>query len=106
MEIPLFMLYSRFFCGCHTNSRLSILRDFAEMHIEFQSFLQSSLLGESAKKGHLNFRVSLRKRKFKDFETRHSLFDNFFWSKIERNRPKLMTALVTHQILNTGSSKV
>ena len=78
IRIPLFMLYSTFFCGCHMNQRLAILRDFAEVCIEFRSFLQSLLLRESTKKGRLNFRVSLWERKFKDIETRRSLFYNFF----------------------------
>ena len=77
------------------------------MCIEFRRFLQSSLLRESTKKGHLNFWVSLWKRKCKDFEIRRSLFDIFFLtSNTERNRPKLMTALVTDQLLNTGVRKV
>ena len=78
MRIPLFMLYSKFVCGRQTNPRLAILRDFAEKCIEFRSFLQSSLLRESTKKGRLNFQVSLWKRKFKDFETRSGIFNNFF----------------------------
>ena len=57
MRIPLFTLYSKFLCGCHANPRLAILRDFAEVCIEFWSFLQSLLLRESTKRGRLNFRV-------------------------------------------------
>ena len=78
MQIPLFMLYSKSFCGCHTKPLLAILRDFAEVYIEFQNFLRSSLLGESAKSVCLNFRVSLWKRNFQDFGARRSLFDNLF----------------------------
>ena len=68
------MLYSKFLCGRHKNQRLATLRDFAEVCIEFRGFLQSSLLRKSTKKGRLNFRVSLWKKKFKDFKTRGSLF--------------------------------
>ena len=78
MRIPLFMLYSKFFCGYHTNPRLATLRDFAEVWIEFRSFLQFLFMREITKTGHLNCRVPLWKRKFKDFETGCSLFDNFF----------------------------
>ena len=63
MRIPLFMFYSKFVCGHHTNPRRTILRDFAEVYIKFRSLLQSSLSSESIKKGRLNFRVSLWKRK-------------------------------------------
>ena len=75
---PLFTLYSKFLCGRHTKPPLAILRDFAEVRIEFRSFLQSSLLRESTEKFRLNFRVSFLERKFKNFEIRHSLFDNTF----------------------------
>ena len=56
---------------------LEFYLNFAEVYIKFQSFLQSSLLRESTKHGRLNFRVSLWKRKSKDFETRSSLYDIF-----------------------------
>ena len=72
------MLYSKFLCDLHTNPRFAILRDVAEVCIEFRRILQSSLLRERIEKGRLNFRVSLSKRKFKDFEARRSLFDNVF----------------------------
>ena len=72
------MVYSKFLCGRHTNPRFAILRDVAKLCVEFRRILQSSLLRESTKKGGLNFRVSPWKRKFKDFEARRSLFDNFF----------------------------
>ena len=63
MRIPLLMFYSKFLCGHHTNPRLTILRDFAEMCIKFRSLLQCSLSSESIKKGRLNFQVSLWKTK-------------------------------------------
>ena len=87
-------------CGHHTNPRLTILRDFAEVCIKFRSLSQSSLSSESMKKGRLNFRVSLWKRKLV------CLIHFFLPSKTERFTPKLMTALVTVQLLNTGSRKV
>ena len=59
MRVLLFMLYSKFLCGRHTNTQLAVLRDFAEVCIEFS---QSSLMGESTKKGRLNFWASLWKR--------------------------------------------
>ena len=100
MRIPLFIFYSKFLCGHHTNPRLTILRDFAEVCNKFWSLLQSSLSSESIKKGRLNFRVSLWKRNLV------CLIYFFLTSKIEVFRPKLMTALVTVQLLNTGSRKV
>ena len=63
MRIPLFMFYSKFLFGHHTNPRLTILRDFAEVSVKFRSLLQSSLSSESIKKSRLNFRVSLWKTK-------------------------------------------
>ena len=106
MWIPLFMLYSKFLFGRHTNPQLAMLQDFAEVRIDFRNFLKSSLLRESTKKVHLNFRVSLWKRKFKDFDIRRSFSNIFLASKIELDRPKLMTAIVTDQLLNTGPHKV
>ena len=42
MRSPLFMFYSKFLFGHHTNPRLAILRDFAEVCIEFRSLLRES----------------------------------------------------------------
>ena len=77
MWIPFFMLYSKFLCGRHINPHLALLQDFAEVRIDFRNFLKSLLLRESTKKVHLNFRVSLWKRKFKDFDIRRSFSDIF-----------------------------
>ena len=81
MWIPLFMLYSKFLFGRHTNPQRAMLQDFAEVRIDFRNFLKSSLLRESTKKVHLNFRVSLWKRKFKDFDIRRSFSNIFFGIK-------------------------
>ena len=56
------------------------------MCIKFWSFLQSSLLRESTKKGRLKFRASLWKRKFKNFETRHSLYGEFFLNWTQKSK--------------------
>ena len=71
MRIPLFMFYSKFLFGHHTNPRLTILRDFAEVSVKFRSLLQSSLSSESIKKGSTEF-SSLT------LENKVSLFGIFF----------------------------
>ena len=77
MWISSSMFYLKFFCGRHTNPGLGILPELCRSVYQVSEFLQSSLLRESTKHGRLNFRVSLWKRKSKDFETRSSLYDIF-----------------------------
>ena len=77
------------------NPRFPILRDFAEVRIEFRNFLQSLLLRESIIKARLNFRVSLLKKSIKILGAVFLII--FFTSKLERKRTNSMAALVTDQ---------
>ena len=60
MQIPLFMFYSKFSCGCHTNPELAILRDFAEGFIDMLYKLAEAI-----------GKRFLRKNCFEKFRTMH-----------------------------------